>query len=76
MPPEALVTLDTVELVLDDEELVVVVEPPLGARPVPEGVPELDPDPDPEGFDPCGSEFTATELAIEPLATLGPSAGG
>jgi hypothetical protein len=75
IPPEALVLLDMVGLVLDDEP-VLVGELLLDARPDPEGVPELDPEADPEPtFDPCGGGLMASELVSEPLAVFGPVPG-
>ena len=81
IPPEALVLLDMVGLVLDDEPVVVGVlliddELVLDARPDNVDVPVLDPEADPEPvFDPCGGGLMESELVSEPLAVFGPVPG-
>jgi hypothetical protein len=68
-------------VLLDGDVLVVVGEllldgePVLDARPDPEAVPELDPEADPETFDPCGSTLLASVFVNEPPLGLAPAPG-
>lgn len=81
IPPEGLVLLDMVGLVLDDMpevvgELLIDDELVFDARPDNVDVPVLDPEADPEPtFDPCGGGLLESELGSELLAVFGPVLG-
>jgi hypothetical protein len=81
IPPEALVLLDTVGLVLDDKsvvvgELLIDDELVFDARPDNVDVPVLDPRADPEPrFDARGKGLMELEVVSEPLAVFDPVPG-